>query len=219
MKITSISVQARDSNRVNVSVDGKYRFSLDIFQVSDLGLRVGQEYTEQELASLEQESQFGKLYARALEYSLSRPRSVREMRDYLYKKTYSVKRRSSKAGEVYEKLGVPRLIADRVLERLIDKDYVNDEKFAEFWVEYRFQRKGVSLKRLRMELAQKGVDSDIIERALDGSSRDDQQELQKILAKKRSRYPDEQKLMQYLARQGFSFDDIKSAIEDQGEKS
>ena len=38
MKITDISLQARDKNRVNVSVDGKYRFSLDIFQVGELAL-------------------------------------------------------------------------------------------------------------------------------------------------------------------------------------
>ena len=72
MKITDISLQARDKNRVNVSVDGKYRFSLDIFQVGELGLKVGHEYTDEELTALEDESQFGKLYVRAMEYCLTR---------------------------------------------------------------------------------------------------------------------------------------------------
>lgn len=48
-------------------------FSLDVFQVADLGIRVGKEYTDSELTALETESQFGKLYARALEYCLMRP--------------------------------------------------------------------------------------------------------------------------------------------------
>ncbi|HEU4830551.1 MAG TPA: hypothetical protein VFS65_00050, partial [Candidatus Saccharimonadales bacterium] len=73
MKITSLSLQARDKNRVNVSVDGVYRFSLDVFQVGELGLKIGKEYEESELLALESESQFGKLYARALEYCLMRP--------------------------------------------------------------------------------------------------------------------------------------------------
>ena len=66
MKITDISLQTRDKNRVNVSVDGKYRFSLDVFQVGELGVKIGREYTEAELASLEEDSQFGKLYSRAI---------------------------------------------------------------------------------------------------------------------------------------------------------
>ena len=87
MKITSISVQQRDKNRVNISVDGKYRFSLDLSQLTELGVKTGNEYTETELADLENESQFGKLYMRALEYSLMRPHSQYELSQYLYRKT------------------------------------------------------------------------------------------------------------------------------------
>lgn len=213
MKITSISVQARNNNRVNVSVDGKYRFSLDVFQVGELGLKVGREYSEEELATLEQESQFGKLYSRALEYCLVRPRAIKEMRDYLWRKTRDTKVRRQKTGEIIDRPGVSQGIADRVLERLIEKKYLDDEKFAKFWIESRFLQKGTSLRRLRMELSQKGVDKAIAEVLIAESSRNDTDELAKIIAKKRTRYPDEQKLIQYLARQGFSYDDIKSALE------
>ena len=70
MIITSLSVQQKDQNRVNVMVDGVYRFSLDITQVGDLGIKVGNDYSEAELQELEIESSFGKLYQRALEYTL-----------------------------------------------------------------------------------------------------------------------------------------------------
>lgn len=86
MKITSITPQKRDTNRVNVSVEGKYRFSLDAYQLTELGVKVGGQYDENELIALEQESQFGKVYARALEYCLMRPHSAREVQQYLYKK-------------------------------------------------------------------------------------------------------------------------------------
>ena len=81
MKITALKTQLRDKDRVNVFVDGKYSFSLDITQVAELGIKTGAEYTAEELAELENESQFGKLYTRSLEYALMRPRSQREMRD------------------------------------------------------------------------------------------------------------------------------------------
>ena len=213
MKITNISIQVRDKNRVNVSVDGKYRFSLDVFQLVDLGVRVGREYTEEELVALEEEAQFGKLYGRALEYSMTRPRSIREMGDYLWKKTRPSKRRSPKTGEIIERPGVSQNIADRVLQRLIDKGYLDDEKFARFWVDNRFARKGISQRRLSLELSQKGLDKETIEQAFRESSRSDDSELVKIVNKKRARYPDRQKFIQYLMRQGFGYDAVVAAID------
>lgn len=211
MKITSISVQARNLDRVNVSVDGVYRFSLDIFQVGDLGIKVGKEYSEEELAELETESLFGKLYMRALEYSMLRPHSVREVKDYLYRKTRTTKYKN-RAGEIKEKEGYSPALATRVLDKLQQKGYVDDEKFATWWVENRNQTKGISQRKLSAELRAKGVASEVIDGALGETERSDDDELAKIVAKKRNRYPDDQKFMQYLARQGFSYDDIKTAL-------
>ncbi|MDB5167165.1 MAG: hypothetical protein JWN26_310 [Candidatus Saccharibacteria bacterium] len=207
MKITAIGIQARDKNRVNVSVDGKYRFSLDVFQLSDIGIRVGNEYTDDELIALEQESQFGKVYARALEYSLMRPHSAKEVRDYLYRKTRPTR---TKSGEMRE--GVSPEVTTRVFDRLVEKKYVNDLNFARYWVENRSLTKGASKRKLTAELRTKGVEQSIIETLLAESERTDEDELQKVILKKRSKYPDEQKLMAYLARQGFSYDDIKEAL-------
>ncbi|MDO4781106.1 MAG: regulatory protein RecX [Candidatus Saccharibacteria bacterium] len=217
MKITGISLQARDKNRVNVSIDGKYRFSLDVLQVGELGLKVGRGYTEEELQQLEDESQFGKLYTRALEYCLLRPRAVREMRDYLWRKTRPTKRRSPKTGEIIERPGVSSAITERVLERLITKGYLDDVKFARFWFEHRFVQKGTSVRRLKLELAQKGISKEVIDELVAAEIRSDKDELAKIIAKKWRKYPDRQKFMAYLARQGFSYDDIVTALERRSE--
>lgn len=207
MKITSISVQARDKNRVNVSVDGKYRFSLDIAQVADLGIRVGKEYDENELIALEEESQFGKLYTRTLEYCFSRPHSRQEVRQYLYRKTQP---KRIKTGEL--KPGVSIALTERVFNRLDERGYLNDETFARYWVENRQLRKGISVRKLQSELHAKSVDPVIIDTVLADTERSDEDELQKVIAKKARRYDDPQKLMAYLARQGFSYDDIKAAL-------
>lgn len=207
LKITGISVQARDKSRVNVSVNGKYRFSLDINQVAELGIRTGQEYSEAQLVALEQESLFGKLYTRTLEYCFVRPRSQREVKDYLYRKT---RPRRDKNGEL--KAGVSVELTERVFDRLVSKGYVNDRTFAQFWVENRNQRKGSSIRRLKSELAAKGVDRSVVGEILEASDRTDQAEIQKIIAKKYRRYDDTQKLLAYLARLGFSYDDSKQAI-------
>jgi regulatory protein len=207
MKITSISAQTKNPNRVNVGVDGKYRFSLDIFQVGDLGIKIGKEYSDAELTALETESQFGKLYARALEYVMMRPHSGREVRDYLYRKTRASR---TKTGEKRE--GYSPALTERVFERLCEKGYINDEKFARWWAENRNLTKGSSMRKLTAELRAKGVPGDIIEQVLNEAGRDDADELAKVIAKKRARYVDDQKFMQYLARQGFNYDDIKTAL-------
>lgn len=213
MKVTNLSSQIRNPDRVNVSIDGKYRFSLDISQITELGVKVGREVSEEELAILETESLFGKLYSLALNYSFSRPHSVRELRDYLYRKTLTTKIRTKK-GEVRERDGYSPALTTRVLEKLQHKGYVDDEKFARWWVETRNQVKGTSLRKLSAELRAKGVNGEIIDEVVASSERNDGNELAKIIAKKRAKYPDEQKLIAYLARQGFRYDDIQAALNE-----
>lgn len=207
MKITSISVQARNKSRVNVSVDGRYRFSLEIQQVAELGLRIGAEFSDEELIALEEESKFGKVYVRALEYCMVRPRSRRELGDYLYRKTRS---KRGKDGQVLP--GITPELAERVRSRLDAKGYLDDERFARFWVENRNVRKGSSMRKLQSELSAKGVESSIIQAVIGESERSDSEEIDKIIVKKAKRYDDRNKLIAYLARQGFSYDEITSGL-------
>lgn len=192
-------------------MDGAYRFSLDISQVVDLGVKVGKEYNEAEIVELEGESQFGKLYARALEYCLIRPRSSREVRDYLWRKTKSI-RYKSRSGELKEREGVSEANAESTFNRLVERGYVNDESFARWWVENRNVRKGTSLRKLTAELRAKGIDSAIIEAELQKTSRSEENELQKIIEKKQRRYDDPVKFKQYLVRQGFSYEVVTAAL-------
>lgn len=217
MIITGITAQQKDKNRVNVMVDGVYRFSLDILQVGDLGIKIGKDYTEDELQALEVESSFGKVYARALEYALMRPHSAKEVRDYLYRKTRSTKTRKRTTGELVERPGVAVEVTTRAYDRLVERGYVNDESFARYWIENRSQAKGISRRKLQMELRAKGVESSLIDRLLRETLRSDEDEIQKVITKKQRLYPDQQKFIQYLMRQGFSYDSIKQALSHEDE--
>ena len=211
-QITDIKEAVKDHNRVNVFVDQKFYCSLDISQVVDLGIKIGKTLSDEELANLKRASDFGKLYGRALEYVFSRPHSVKEIRDYLKRKTLSRKIRikNRKTGEYQTKVkeGFDASLVPLVLERLDQRGYLDDEKFAAFWIENHNARKGSSIKKLRQELQQKGVSSQIIDQALADGGRDDISELRKIIAKKAGRYPDQQKFIQYLLRQGFNYSDV-----------
>ena len=92
-----------------------------------------------------------------------------------------------------------------IIEKLKTKGYLDDRKFAEYYVENRFVKKGISAKRMRMELMKKGVSKGIIEEVLRDSERNDAEEIQKIIQKKQGKY-DEEKMISYLCRQGFQFE-------------
>ena len=232
-RITDLKQGVKNPNRVNVFIDGKYAFSLDVTQVVDYKLRVGKVISLEERNQLKEASEFGKLYQRTLEWVLMRPRSIRETRDYLmnkYRKT-SVEAlylsRRSDSSEV-EKVGIQSSITkgvtmkaqkplseyskmiETIIERLLLKGYLDDKRFAKYYVENRFVKKGISQKRLRMELMKKGVDKETIDEVL--GERSDEEEIDKIIMKKKGRY-DDKKLMSYLVRQGFSYELVRERIE------
>lgn len=211
-RVTDLKEAVRDKNRVNIYVDDKFFCSLDISQVVDFHLKIGRSLTDEELGDLKYASEFSKFYARGLEYVLMRPRSEREISDYLRGKTYDrkvrVKNRKTGEYQTKEKLGYDASLVPLVMKRLEERGYINDRHFAEIWVENRHVAKGTSIKKLRLELQQKGISSQIVDEVLSGSGRDERADLRKIIERKRARYDDEQKLIQYLLRQGFNYSDI-----------
>ncbi len=213
--ITKLTPGVRDPNRVNVFLDGNFAFSLDITQVVDLDVKVKQKIDPERLKLLQDASEFSKLYQRTLEWVLTRPHSVRETQDYLKRrKLKRIQLNRQRARE--EKRPLPELrddIMTQVVERLIEKGYVNDQKFANFYVENRYVRRGISQKRLRMELRRKGVKEEEAKIALENMERPEEEEILKVIKKKRKKYNDFM-LVSYLVRQGFDFQKAKTAVEN-----
>lgn len=212
--VTKMTAGVRDQNRVNIFLDGHFAFSLDVTQVIEFGLKMGVKLTEAKLEELRRASEFGKLYQRTLEWVLTRPHSIRETRDYLRRR--QLKRRQLNQKRTREELKPLPELEDEVMQlvvaRLIDKKYLDDQKFADFYVENRYVRRGISHKRLRMELQNKGVAPEMIALAMARVPRDEDEEIAKIIAKKRKKY-DDFKLIGYLVRQGFGYQRAKDAVE------
>ena len=216
MEITKLSSQIKNPDRINVFLNNKYEFSLDITQIVDLGIKVGNNYNEEEIASLRREGEFSKYYMKAMVYSLTRPRSVREINDYLYRqtrtKTYLVK------GERRERIGMAPELTQRIINKLIEKKYLDDEIFARYWVENRNIKKGVSERVLRQELIKKGVPLETTESVIGSSSRSDEEELRKVILKRHHRYSDNEKFTRYLIGKGYRYDQVKEALSELSEE-
>jgi len=200
MKITDIKQQVRQQSRFSVFVGGKYAFSLSDSQIRLSGLTVGQEITEEDLVKWKLESNEGKVLDRTLRWLAIRARSEWELSDYLKRK------------EVNDDL------AQKIINQIKDFGYINDKSFAESWVRNRRLLKSVSIKRLRQELYLKHIESDVVDEVLAEDETDDLSVLNELIEKKQhqARYQDEQKLIAYLARQGFYYGDIKEALSRRG---
>lgn len=194
MKITAIKQQVKRTDRYSVYVDGDYAFSLSEGALLEQRLISGQELDAQQLAALKETSGNDKAYGNTLRYVAMRPRSVGEVRDYLRRK------------EIDEPVAV------QIIERLTRVGLLDDLAFARMWVANRRLLKATSLRRLRMELKQKHLSPGIIDQVLAEDETDDRTALRQLAQKKRVRYSDDVKLMQYLARQGFGYDDIKTVL-------
>ena len=127
------------------------------------------------------------------------------------------------SGEMLEKMRRWQLSEDareRVLDRLIDEKFVDDERFARLFVreKIRFDRWG--RRKIEQALYQKGVASDISRRVLDEV--DDEAyiaELKKLIAAKRrsvqaeSDYEMRAKLTKYALGRGFGYNVIRQCID------
>jgi regulatory protein len=197
MKITGIKQQVKRPDRYSVFVEGKYSFSLSETALLDTKLVNGQELTPKEVREYKQLSTDDKLYNLALGYVALRPRSKWEIEFYLERKKAS-----------------PAL-KEQILNKLSNIGLIDDEKFAQAFVNDRRLLRPTSRRKLSLELRKKRVADEVIEAALGSDPAEEQTALRDIIERKlrQTKYQDNLKLMQYLARQGFSYGDIKSALQ------
>jgi regulatory protein len=196
MKISAIRQQAKRADRYSVFVEEKYAFSLSESALLESKLASGQELSKEQLAEYKKLSADDKLYNQTLRYVAMRPRSEWELRFYLERKNAS-----------------PPLV-DSILNKLSIIGLVDDAKLAQAYVNDRRTLRPASRRKMAAELRKKHIADEVIEQALGSEQKDEQQALQEIVARKRrqAKYQDDLRLMQYLARQGFSYSDIKSAL-------
>nr|CRH07664.1 Regulatory protein recX. Regular protein for recA [Candidatus Magnetococcus massalia] len=112
-------------------------------------------------------------------------------------------------------------LVDQVIHRLLELNYLNDQRFAELVVRERIRR-GQGPVRIRHELRQKGVPNSLIEQALQSqqSEADDLvTQAQKALNKRYGDAPAEdwkarKKRYDFLMRRGFDGETVRKALDD-----
>ena len=148
---------------------------------------------------------FEKFYLVAVNYLSYRPRSEKEVRDKLKLKN------------------TPQDITDKIIDKLKEQKFINDAEFARMWTANRIKINPKSKRVIKMELLQKGVDPEIIDKTLTGDADEgvnDLEQAKKLVEARFTRYrhlPKQeiyQKLGGFLGRRGFGWSVIKDAIDE-----
>jgi regulatory protein len=191
-RITALKVQKRNPQRVNVYLDGEFAFGLA--RVLAAWLHIGQELSDDKIASLQTEDGREGAFQHALRFIGYRPRSEHEIRQNLSEHKITAE-----------------VIAE-VIERLRQRGLVDDLTFAQKWVANRDDFRPRSRRALAIELRQKGIAAEVVAQAI---AETDDGKLAYQAAVKQARklnaldWPEfRRKLGGFLARRGFSYEVI-----------
>jgi regulatory protein len=90
-------------------------------------------------------------------------------------------------GEALAAKDVPPELAERLLDRFEGVGLVDDQAFADAWVESRHRSRGLSRRALSMELRRKGVKPDVAQAATDRIDPDSERQAALELARRKQR--------------------------------
>ncbi len=95
--------------------------------------------------------------------------------------------------------------------------YIDDERYIENYISYRAS--GKSRQLVYQTLVSKGLDSEKIQRLMDDSGMDDEENIRRIYSRKFSDITEltperKQKILNYFLRKGFKYNDITNVIKD-----
>lgn len=161
----------------------------------------GKEIDPQLLEELNYEEEILRGYRIAIHYISYRPRSVYEVKQHLQHKEIHAEHIAT------------------IIERLIEKQYLNDSDFAKKWVEYRLRHRPKGKFALAHELKEKGIPSSIIDEVL--SNIDSDVEIERALQlgeKKLRQYKGGEwkevrvKIIRFLTNKGYGMEIIMQIL-------
>jgi regulatory protein len=198
-KITELKKGRSRAKRINVYVDDQFALSLTPETAKKTKISVGQELGQAALKELAEKDLRQQCFNAAVRFLGYRPRSESEIKQRLIKH------------------GFDAAIIEKTLTHLQESGFTDDDAFARFWVENREIFSPRSRRLAKMELKRKGLEPEIIEKAVnmidekDAAYRAAQKRAPRLAALDYNDF--RRRLGQYLGRRGFGYGIIKEITE------
>jgi len=195
--ITAINRQKKNRRRYSLFLDGTYAFSISERVANTL--HVGDLLTDERISALKAEDEKDLAFEKALSYLAPRPRSRKEIGDYL-----------NAQGFTHEAI-------QHAVLRLEKSGYINDHEFARAWVDSRIRFHPRGIFALRYELSAKGVAEEIIDSVLENLDETSlaMRALESRISKWKGLKPLKmrEKIFGYLKRRGFSYETARQVAQ------
>ena len=209
-QVTAIQPQKKKAKRFNIFLDGDFAFGLDEATLVKNQIMVNQHLTSEQVEKIIKEGELGKLVDQSLRFLSYRPRSEKEVDDFLVQKI--AKKEKIKYSQAKQSTLVSAVIA-----KLKRYKYLNDLEFARWWLRARSGVRPRGTFLIKLELARKGVAKEIIEEVLLRAP--DQVELaKKVVLKKMGTWRNlseqdlRKKVYGHLLVRGFDFETVKKTL-------
>lgn len=190
----------KNGKRINVYLDGVFGFGIDLDNLVLSHIKIGTELTDEEVQKIVRKAEFQKTLDKLLRFATMRPRSEKEIDEYLKRK------------KVHESMW------QDLFEKLKHFELLDDAKFAKWWVDQRLAFKKISSKVLKLELLRKGIKKETIENVLEETPIDEKKMAMELLQKRAYKWEKldpktaRQKKFQYLAGKGFDWEVITEIL-------
>lgn len=213
--ITSVEPQKKNPRRFNVFLDGEFGFGADADTIVNFRLLKGKQIPSVDIEKIIFETEVGKLMEKMYRLFTIRMRSEKEIRDYFKLKNYQAK--------IKDREPVGDLLIDLVIERLKQKELVNDKVFAKSWLQARQKSQKKGLQLIKSELFNKGIDRETVEEVMAESKTqgEDEYSLARQSLDKKSRIwrnlagaELRKKGLEFLVRRGFSYEVAKDTVDN-----
>lgn len=195
-KITDLKIQKSNKARANLYLDGEFAFGVEMLTVMKLGLKIGQEVTEEKLREAIFDSEKSVAFEKAMDYLGRGMKTSRQMRDYLSKKGYT------------------QQVTEYVVKKLQEYKYLDDVAYAKIYVEQNSKTKGS--RRLLQELQNKGISREKAEEFSQLDSDVAFDAARALAVKYLKNKPDDvktaQKLQRYLLGRGYGYETVNSVL-------
>lgn len=196
-KITEISEQKHNKKRVNIYLDGSFACGIMLETLAKSGLVTGDEISFSELEKLQFDSEKDEAFDKALTFVSRSMKTKKQVREKLTEKGY-----------------LPKIV-DYCVDKLCGYNFINDEEYCKSYVRTYMRQHGA--KMIERDLKLKGIDFNIVERAIESEYDGGEETAVKIAFKhiknKERTKENLAKTYKYLLSKGFSYEECSIAID------
>lgn len=194
-----LKAQRGRGNKIHLLLDNEYKITTDVEFWALNFINDGTDISDEEWEELVDKIDYRKAFNKCADLLSRRDHSVKELRDKLLRT-------------------VDEAAADKAIDKYIEMGYLDDEKFAKALAEHLYNVKNYSDSHVKQELFKRGISRDIVNEIVDSTENDSVQSVVTIINKKYLNKLNieggREKVIAAMMRKGFSYSDIKSALDE-----